>query len=325
LIGFRNVDVTHHMVDVGRTVPNLAGLHVAADLFVPRGEIVHPAVFCCLSGGGVSRAYWDLSVSGDQTYSFARWMAGHGFPVITVDHLGTGESLLPADMPAPLLGQVVAANDAAFRALCTELRLGGTGADPILGLHPVGVGHSMGATLTIRQQAAHCTYDAVALLGFDMAGLPEQLPSDVLAASADGPPEDHKLAELTQRMFGTAYAWLPGSGTARPGFHDERVSNGVHRAVDATATRLLGAGGLLSMLPGNVATDAAWLTVPILVLNGERDPLISRGRADAAQYPAAAKFTSRVIADAGHNHNISASRLRFWEDLRHWAESVIPT
>src|SRR5882724_12292996 len=103
------------MVDIGTTVPELAGHLVAADVFRPAAEFVRPIVFCCLSGGGMSRRYWDLRPAGDHTYSFARWAVRAGFPVICVDHLGTGESTLPPRAVAPLLSEVVAANDVAFR------------------------------------------------------------------------------------------------------------------------------------------------------------------------------------------------------------------
>jgi pimeloyl-ACP methyl ester carboxylesterase len=261
----------------------------------------------------MSRGYWDLRPPDDDTYSMARWMAGKGLTVISVDHLGTGESVLPHGMTTPLLGQVITANDAAFRLLCDELR------DAIPNLLRIGVGHSMGAALTVRQQATHQTYDAVALLGFGTKGLPAFLSKDVLAASASGPPDDERLAELTVRMFGSAYPTRSGNHV-----DGEKINDPAQRALKAAETPLLGAGGLLSMLPDNVAAEAARLRVPVLVLNAEYDSLLVGQPAEADRYREATSFASHVLPGAGHNHNVASTRRLFWEELRRWAVSVVP-
>jgi pimeloyl-ACP methyl ester carboxylesterase len=176
----------------------------------------------------------------------------------------------------------------------------------------------MGATMTVRQQVGHDTYDAVALLGFDTRGLPEHLPHEILAASANGTPNDERIAGLTLRMFGSAYPMRTGD------LHQKSIATSVQQALDAAATVLLGAGGLLSILPGNVAAEAARLRVPVFVANGERDPLLKGRRATAEQYPAATGFATYVLADSGHNHNVSPTRHQLWEQLGRWAESALP-
>lgn len=323
--GSGNVVVARRTIDVGTTVPSLVGRRVATDVFLPAPGRVRPIALCCLPGGGMSRRYWDLRPAGDETYSFARWMAGAGFPVIVGDHLGTGDSTLPDGAEVPLLGQVAAANDAAFRVLLDELRRTGiAGGDPVPGLRSVGVGHSMGATMTIRQQAAHDTYDAVALLGFGFDGTPAHLPPEVLAACAEGTPGDERLGELTLLAFGSAYPTLSGERTTTgAGPRQEGGAGAVQGALDAAATVLLGAGGLLSMLPDNVAADAARLRVPVLVLNGGRDSLVDGRRVRAEHYPRAAAFASDVVPGIGHNHNIAPDRHRLWERIPSWVVSVI--
>jgi alpha-beta hydrolase superfamily lysophospholipase len=316
--GARNVVADHRMVEIGTVVPNLAGHRVAAEVFLPASGPHRSIAFCCLPGGAMSYRYWDLRPAGDDTYSFALWMAGAGFPVICVDHLGTGGSVLPLDAPAPLLEEVVAANDAAFRTLLDEL----DGHDPACQRRSVGVGHSMGAAMTVRQQATYGTYDAVALLGFGFDGLPAALSPTALAVCADGIPDDERLAELALGMFGSAYPGRsrePTTGAAL----DSGSSAAVKQELAAARTVLLGAGGLLSMLPGNVAADAERLRVPVLVMNGERDSLIEGRRAQARQYRQAASFAARVLPDMGHNQNVAPTRHQLWEGLRRWAESAL--
>ena len=302
-------------IDAGGLVPGLDGSVIAADVFLPPpGTAPQPLAFCCLAGGGMSRAYWDLRVAGDDTYSFARWSAERGFPVITVDHLGVGDSTLRDGACAPLIGDVIATEDAAFRLVCDELRKTGLGAGPIPDLRTVGVGHSMGAVLMVRQQAVYRSHEAIALLGFSTKGLPDQLPPEVLT-HAHRDVDDHRLAKLAQLMFGSPYAPLDGT------VGDADADSPTRRAMRAAATLTFTAGGLLSMLPGNVSDELTRLAVPVLILNGERDRLISGRPEDAAHCPTGS--VSRVLAGSGHNHNIADSRHDFWAQLLSWAQSVI--
>jgi alpha-beta hydrolase superfamily lysophospholipase len=266
---------------------------VAADVVVPSEGPYRSPVFCCLPGGGVSRRYWDV----DEERSFAAAMARAGFPVIALDHLGTGDSPLPDPAKPPLLGEVVAANDTAFRVLLDELRVTAPG------LRSVGVGHSMGAVLTLRQQARHLTHDAIALLGFTTRGLPAVLPQEILDSCAHGIPGNRELARLTLRMFGSPYPDLSNDPA------DYR-------------TVLLGAGGLLAILPGNVAEEAGRVTVPVLVANGDRDPLVGGDPPDTTPYARSPHVTAFVVPDADHNLLLGPARRLVWRRLQDWGQSV---
>ena len=65
----------------------------------------------------------------------------------------------------------------------------------------VGVGHSMGAMLTVEQQATHRTHTALALLGFGNRGLPDLLDPEVVAATS------RRYLEAYERLTGHP---LPG-------------------------------------------------------------------------------------------------------------------
>jgi alpha-beta hydrolase superfamily lysophospholipase len=83
---------------------------------------------------------------------------------------------------------------------------------------------------------------------------------------------------------------------------------------------LLGAGGMLSLLPGNVARDAADVRVPVLLANGDRDTLVGGGPPPTAPYSRAAQITAFVVPDAGHDLTIAPARHRLWNRLLRWAK-----
>ena len=168
-------------VDVSDVVP-LPGRHVV------RGVALAPSnpsparsptlVWCCLPGGNCTSNYFDLRIDGDHTsYSMAAHLADAGSVVLALDHLGTGASS-PVDDSFLVTPEVLAtANHAAFTALLGRLRQGSLvpGLGPVVAAVPIGLGHSMGAMITIIGQARFGTYAAVANLGGGGGGLPQYL------------------------------------------------------------------------------------------------------------------------------------------------------
>src|SRR5438105_9690100 len=110
-----------------------------------------------------------MRVPGEPGYSFAEHMAATGFLVLAADHLGVGASSKPAD--GDLVNfETMSAAAASFVAQVRSMLADGAaefGARPLGSVPIVGVGHSLGASLTVVTQAAHRCYDAVALLGFN--------------------------------------------------------------------------------------------------------------------------------------------------------------
>lgn len=319
--GVRRLTVT---VDVTPAVP-LPGPHtVVADVHLPAGADDGPTdhgptddgvtALCCLPGGGMSRAYWDLDADGDDSYSFARHAARAGFVVITVDHLGTGESSQPEDGFALTVEMVAAADDHAVRRVLDGLRAGTLDglAAPVPVGRTVGVGHSMGAMLTVIQQAAHDTHDRIALLGFSVAGLPQALNDDERAVAARGLPDAAALAELATARFGTPYPHPEQRRNdrrrgPRMRLHGPHTPQAARRAAAAAMTNILAVGGLRSILPGNAVAEAAAVTVPVFVGIAEHD-LVTDAAEVPGQFPASADVTLYVQPEAWHNHNVAVTR-----------------
>src|SRR5215211_8877895 len=160
---------TELTIDVSSDVPFDEQTLVAASVHLPPAHIAEPrAVLVCWPGGSYSRAYWDMHVDGHVGYSFADHMAAEGFMVLAADHLGVGASSKPADGDRVDFETM----SAAAASFVTQVRRMLADGSPELGGRPlpsvpiIGVGHSLGACLTVVHQAQHRCYDAVALLGF---------------------------------------------------------------------------------------------------------------------------------------------------------------
>ena len=310
------------LVDV--TPEGRDGWAMAADVFEPDPAAIpdHPVVLCCLPGGGVDRRYYDLRVASDDTYSFARHLVREGVTVVVFDHLGVGES---SDAQDELLTVEVlaAAADRAMREVVAEVAPGATS---------VGVGHSMGAMLTVEQQAKHRTHAGLALLGFGNQGLPTLLHPDVLAL-AEGDPDElrRRLPELWRKQAEERAATPPpapessprrdGRRAGAPFFHGENLPDDVVAAVKGISAPAPGVAALTSMIPGSVKREMAALDVPILLANGELDFTGPRHEI-AAGFRSCRDLTVLELPGAGHSHHAFPARLQLWDRLAAWTRSL---
>ena len=312
-------------VDSGVTLPGEGALEVAVEIIAPDfpspsgrrwpegPDEAAPIALVCLPGGAMTRRYFDLQAPGDDSFSFARQMAARGFICVLIDPLGVGESSRPADgyaLSAEVLAQANArATDAALASLGT-------------GIKSIGVGHSMGAMLTILQQAQFHPHAAIAVLGFSTRGLPEYLVGEAKALAASDPHAARReVARLAKAMFREPY---PSIGKSSDG---SQLYAGLHadpagiQAIKAARERLLPVPAVLSMLPGNVAPEASRIDVPVFVGLGELDMAGSPLEAPKA-FTRSPAVTLHVMPQAGHSHFLFAVRSGLFDALALWARSV---
>jgi pimeloyl-ACP methyl ester carboxylesterase len=318
------------MTDVTRTTVTLdvsaiapAGADaIVADVFAPRSGAVAPAVLFCFPGGGMSRRYYDVPVPpGAGSYSMARHIAGRGYVVVTVDHIGVGDSSRPDDGYALTPPAVAAANVHAATELLDRVRAGRlAGAPRVERPVPVGVGHSMGALLTVWQQARHRRYDAVCLLGFGAGGLAQALSEDELRYAGDAERFHTDLSTLVRARWGDP---LPVGTTATSPMllAGMAVPDDVVAAMEQTTTTLLAPVGLTSMMPGSSTNELQSIDVPVFLGVGSKD-ITGEPRRIAAAFTGASDITLFVLADAGHNHNVAPNRVQLWDRIVTWIMSV---
>ena len=185
----------------------------------------------------------------------------------------------------------------------------------------IGLGHSAGALLVACQQARHRSYDALALLGFSAAGLPEVLSEEELRFVNRPEELAGVIVDLSRERFGDP---LPQWSTRRTGeVEPSSAAPEVDEALAAASSRLLALVGMTAIVPGSVQPELDELRLPILVALGEHD---LAGRLDVlpGQLPACPDLTLFLLEEAGHNHNVAPNRQILWKRVMRWANSVAP-
>ncbi|TXH05868.1 MAG: alpha/beta fold hydrolase [Nevskiaceae bacterium] len=347
-------------VEAGVDLPGEGVLHLAADVWAPPGLDAGAALtaLVCLPGGGMTRRYYDLPVESapqgspdeqhvsgrapapapaptlrgavspardfDASFSFARQMVARGFIVIAIDHLGIGESDRPTDGYALTADVVAAANGNATAQIVAQLREGRLtpALPPLSGLVTLGVGHSMGAMMTLLQQALRRQHAGIALLGFSTRGLPEYLPPQVRELAQDTTAVRAKMQKLARTMFVQPYPVIkpsPQSGAIYSGKGaDPRGAAAIKQIADA----LLPVCAFMSMVPGNVLPEAKRIDVPVFLGLGELD-MAGPPHEIPASFPASRDVTLHVIRGAGHSHFLFPSRGELFDRLAAWARTVV--
>jgi pimeloyl-ACP methyl ester carboxylesterase len=259
----------------------------------------------------LSRGYFDLDAPG---WSMAEHLAAQGFVVVALDHPAVGDSPSPDD-PWSLTPPAVAdADAAAVREL--HLQLGGI---------PIGIGHSMGAMLTVTIQARHRIYVGRGLLGYahsdhyERTALAAFLTDDERSVLGDPDAIAAQLVKLAKVRFGRP---LPRGRTARSDFllAGMPVPEEGLAALDRSKSNLLACCGLGSMLKCS-APDARLIDVPVFLGFGERD-ITGNARATASALAICPDITLFELPGSGHNHNVAPNRTVLWDRLAIWAMGI---
>jgi len=308
-------------IDVTERVGAGERLDMAATVVAPEATRLPsvPTVMFGFPGGGYNRHYFDLQLVGRSGYSQAEHHAGQGFLFVACDHLAVGDSSVPAASLGE--GQVIAANAALVEGVLAKLDAGLIdGVPPVRKPVKIGMGQSYGGFLLTLQQAAHHSFDGVAMLGW--SGIHTVVPI------ADG------------RDVSAAFAEIPTSGLGHPfrhAFHFADVDDaiveedlrgypyrvGVPVPTWAATSLPGGANATVRDLLGlhAVAAEAAAIDVPVLVANGEID-VCPDPRAEPAAYARSPDITTFVLARSAHMHNFASTRTRLWGRLGAWSEGV---
>jgi hypothetical protein len=276
---------------------------VSGWLFSPRDldprEIRHVAL--CVHGGGYDKRYFHIQAPGRDDYSLCRHFADRGVIAVTIDCLGTGESSLAEGAQFVTSQRLARAHHMVGAQLMAGLKAGTLSPEipPLPHITLTGIGHSLGGLLTIVQQAAHHSFDRVAILGWSNLGL--NLDPRVLRPVLD--------------PSGT-YAY--SSPELRRAFHLADVPADV---LDCPAEQEVFPVSLTLAAEAadreTIRRSAGSIAVPVFAGFGESDISLSP-HAEGACYSGAGDVTFFRLAGSAHCHNFAGTRAVLWDRLLRW-------
>jgi len=343
------VDVTKS-ADLGEP----AHLAVSVTLPDPAALPARPVVCFAKPGGGYSRGYYTSDLPGPAKGAQAEWHARQGWIMVSVDHLGVGDSSLHEQTKLDYVRLSATAHEAEAEVLRRLAE--GTLADgfpPIADPLRLGIGQSMGGLMTIIQQGQFHDYDGIAVLGYSAIhtiaraapGMPENIqpwfgrdtllqdPVRILNATVLARGEEEIGATVRPANQGSRMAWGFFYDDVDPeivrrdlahfdrlNFHDSKAHEG-HERQPWTSFTFPAPVAVSSVTPGICAVEAAAVRVPVLAAFGEHD--VARHPLDEPRaYLSAPSVDVFVCPRMGHMHNFAGTRELFWQRIATWADWV---
>ncbi len=94
-------------------------------------------------------------------------------------------------------------------------------------------------------------------------------------------------------------------------------------ALEGAGAPLLAVVGMSAIVPGSIADSTQAIDVPVFIGVGEFD-IASAPHRIAAEFGASMDVTLFGLTGAGHNHNVADGRVRLWDRMLAWADSLPP-
>jgi pimeloyl-ACP methyl ester carboxylesterase len=318
---------THISIDVSDAVDRNVPLSVSATVVSPgEGAVLHrPVVVIAIPGGTYHRRYWDLQPPGRHGYSQAEHLATHGVVVVASDYLGGGDSSRPDD--GDFIGLEVQA-DAAHgvfefvRAALTD----GTLADNLAPTSPaalVGMGQSLGGSITLIQQGRYGDHDAVGLFGTSALAANRRSASNWAHLSF----EERRVAIMRENARRSGHETLPMYHGApreqyRFVFHVPEVPDDLLAYDEEQCQTLIPrSAGVDALTPGVVSPYARRITTPVFLGFGETD-VSTDPRLEPTAYPRSCDITTVVVPRMAHMHNFADTRMVLWRRFLQWLSVV---
>ncbi|MFT4057171.1 MAG: hypothetical protein QM681_21890 [Novosphingobium sp.] len=340
-------------VEVTIDVSDAAGLGLAAAIratvMLPDPDALpdRPVLCIAVPSSSYARGYYTCALPGPgpgpgpapEAGSQATFHAGRGWIFAALDWLGCdgSDTIDPEDLGYAAL---TAAAHAAREEIALRLANGvlAPGYPPVSPACVIGIGQSLGAALLIYQQARHRSFDGIAVLGFSAIHAHPATPPGGRPVTVAWYPRDARLEECREPLNAALLAEA-GDAAAQAawealawGFHYDDVPldvveqdlahyEGIARGDDTAApsppwyaSRTPQRAARSTLTPGIVASEAAAITVPVLVAMGERD-LVPDPRAEPRAYHSTTSIDLFVCPRMGHVHNMAGTRALMWQRI----------
>jgi pimeloyl-ACP methyl ester carboxylesterase len=315
--------------------------HTAVTVILPDAEWLgeQPVICFGLPGAGYSRQYYTFDMPGFSGGGEAGWHADRGWIFVACDGLGVGEATAPDTIDEPVLTyEIIArANRETVAAVIGRLREGSVdqGFPPVRDPVVLGIGQSMGAGFTIALQGQHHVFDGVGILGFSAfhtqpPSRPGTPPLAFPWATRSADPRQPLVVNAAALEKAAPRTAAGGEHPLAWGFHYDDVPREIVAAdlagyaggpLEVWRSATTPACAALGAAPGVVATEAAAITVPVLVAMGERD-VVPDPWLEPKAYRSATDISLFVCPRMAHMHNFAGTRETFWRRIHAWGETV---
>lgn len=289
-----------------------------------------PIVMFAVPGGGYSRGYFDMHFDGRTGYSEAEHHAAHGIVLIAFDHLGVGDSTATAIEAITFTTLADTYADAVKQVLA---RIAAGTLDPALPKiakpFVVGIGQSMGGCVTILTQGRHRVFEAIAPLGYSAIHtvLPMQDPAK-LAKVRDqfefesGGDARAISVEATSAVIGDFVYPFHWDDVPKAILDADMATGYPHRKVNPPfGSATVPPCAVQMMSPGAVKAEAAAITVPVLIGDGQRD-VCPDPWAEPSAYRSSRDVAVFVVPAMAHMHNFAGTRALLWDRLADWSRML---
>ena len=266
------------------------------------GQLDGKVLQIAVHGATYNHRYWDADELNGHQYSYARYMACHGFAVLAIDNLGAGASSKPD-------GDFVTVS---VEANALHQIIQGLGAEPVGASFRkvVLVGHSMGSEQVIFEQGKYHDADGLVVTGWENTPQQVGLPPEVLGALASNP------YVFIPPWMRTLLFYAGNFDPAMPDYDNERYIDQVPRGVFNYT---------MSVMAGLASTASEEVQGPVLVVLDEYDMLMSSSllAGEPATYPKASSVTTHMVYGIGHNLNFHLSNTEEWARIKSWIRDAV--
>lgn len=341
----QQIEVT---IDVSDTVGLGVPAMIEASVVLPDLQDLpdRPVVCMARPSSSYARGYYTCDLPGAGSGAQAAFHAARGWIFVALDWLGCdpASAIDPEDLGYAMLTQ---AAHAAEREILLRLANGvlAPGFPPVGQPCVIGMGGSLGAALTIYQQAHHRSFDGLVVLGFSAIHSHPSTPPGGEPVVVAWYPRDASFEECREPLNAAALAEAQVEGSQEQagwealawGFHYDDVPRevveqdlahyeGIARGGEPTGTsppwyarRTPERAARSTLTPGIISAEAAMITAPVLTAMGVRD-LVPDPHAEPRAFSASKSVDLFVCPRMGHIHNMAGTRALLWERIHQFGE-----
>lgn len=259
-----------------------------------------------------NHTYWDPPKKKLPTFSYARFMAQQGYPVLALDLLGTGESSIPDGFALNITESVSSLAQVLTAARSLSNPLGRDFKRIVL------VGHSVGSAIAVTTAGRFPGItDFLVSTGWSFSPHVVPLPPGIIAASSVTP-----YIRFPSPIRKELFYFTPSAGQSVIDFDNRVLADQFPSGILAQGLPLLKALAFGDFKAIQNISRVSQVNIPVLVQLGRFDdiapPLMPE--VDARLYSSSPDVSVEILERIGHSFNFHRNRLKSWRGINQWIE-----